>query len=360
MSLSLWDANTAAVAWLQSLLQQQGYYSGAIDGIYGPVTAQAVAAAQTAMGLPATGQDDDTFEARLSGGTPAAASPTNSADIIRAQYGNVAWAYNVPELKPIFDQAVAERWDEARIVGAISATTWWKTTAASARTWAETKANDPATAQAQLNAGIAKLSDQASTMGLTIDQTKLAALAEQAISLGLDANQVTDLLMAQQSGPIMPGTVSALTDQLKNTAAQYAVPVSDATLNQWANQIATGAATLDGFNSYTQAQAKSMFPGLAAAIDSGITVKQYVEPYVQTAAQELGINPNSISLTDPKWQRAITNVDPKTGQPAAMSLYDWTKTLRTDAMYGWDQTQGAQAAATQLANGLAKTLGYAA
>lgn len=52
------------VAELQERLARLGFYSGSVDGVYGPVLAQAVRKMQAVLGLPVTGNvDDRTWEA---------------------------------------------------------------------------------------------------------------------------------------------------------------------------------------------------------------------------------------------------------------------------------------------------------
>ena len=50
---------------LQTALQATGYYTGDLDGVYGPTTAEAVQALQTANGLPPTGWVDQATGAAL-------------------------------------------------------------------------------------------------------------------------------------------------------------------------------------------------------------------------------------------------------------------------------------------------------
>jgi hypothetical protein len=81
--------------------------------------------------------------------------------------------------------------------------------------------------------------------------------------------------------------------------------------------------------------------------------------YLQIAQQELGVNPSDISLTDAKWMKALNQVDPKTGQRAAMSLDSWLSTIRSDAAYGYDKTSKARGDATTLAAQLQQRFGAA-
>jgi hypothetical protein len=108
---------------------------------------------------------------------------------------------------------------------------------------------------------------------------------------------------------------------------------------------------------YAIEQAKSLFPGLTAALDAGQTVDQYADPYKQIATQELNVNPADIQWTDPKWMKALNQVDPKTGARTSMSLDQWLSTLRTDPTYGYDQTNKAGQQAAQLATQLSQRFG---
>lgn len=355
MALGMWDSNTSEVAWLQGVLASAGYDPGPIDGVYGPRTAAAVAAWQAANGLPATGIFDDASAARIHGVT-GSTSTANPVDIIRSKYGHISWAYDVAELKPIFDQAVRENWDEARIIGAISATTWWKTTAENARQWQEMVGTDPAEAQRQRDVMATQIRNMATQLGVSLDGARLQTLTEDALKLGAGQQEITAWLVNETRSGY--GTLTAGQDSLRAQAANYAVPVSDQTLATWAAQIATGQVSPEGWLSYLKETAKSMFPTLSAAIDSGISVRQYAEPYVQIASQELGLNSSQISLNDAKWQRALTNVD-QDGNPTAMSLYDWTRLIRTDAQYGFDKTPGAVSDAVTVKDTILKAMGFA-
>jgi peptidoglycan hydrolase-like protein with peptidoglycan-binding domain len=49
----------------QSRLQKLGYYRGAVDGAYGPLTAEAIRGFQADNGLPITGDLDSRTQRRL-------------------------------------------------------------------------------------------------------------------------------------------------------------------------------------------------------------------------------------------------------------------------------------------------------
>ena len=170
-----------------------------------------------------------------------------------------------------------------------------------------------------------------------------------------DTGRPNAILGQPGQGPNTQG--SPIADQLKQVASEYLVPISDQVIQQWGQNIASGQVDLNGFTSYMKEQAKSLFPGLTAAIDSGQTVKQYTDPYRQKAAQVLEINPDSIDFSQPQWEKALQQIDPKTGERVSMSLSDWGMELRSNPLYGYSKTQGAKTQAYDSVLNLATRLG---
>jgi hypothetical protein len=115
---------------------------------------------------------------------------------------------------------------------------------------------------------------------------------------------------------------------LKEQAGQYYVPMSDQALQGWTQKIIGGQITADSFSAYLKEQAKSLFPGLANAIDQGITVQHYTDPYRQIAAQTLELNPDSVDFSSPKFSPALYQKDAKTGANTSMTLSDFGTYLR--------------------------------
>lgn len=93
--------------------------------------------------------------------------------------------------------------------------------------------------------------------------------------------------------------------------------------------------------------AKTLFPALGDKIDSGYTVKQLLSPYLQTRAEILEEDPDSIDLT----KMIDIAKDPK----GLMGLYDYQIALRNDPK--WRFTKNAQDSMSQVAKGLAETFG---
>lgn len=278
---------------------------------------------------------------------------------IRTQYPNMAWMLDVPDLANILIRAGTEQWDDGRVVAAIQATQWWKDRNQQARSFEEMLNTDPASAEQQVSSLATQMMQFAARNGMSLSSAQSIYIARESLVKGRTQQEwqqnLTTFLTGQagQTSTVQAGNLKAL-------AAQYAVPMSDATISKWAQDMMTGMVDENTFRAYLVEQAKSLFPSLSNALDRGITVQQYVQPYAQIAAQELEINPNDIDWRDMKWSSALHQIDPKTGSPVSMSLSDWTRELRTNPVYGFDTTIRAQEQAAQLGQALLQRLGRAA
>lgn len=93
--------------------------------------------------------------------------------------------------------------------------------------------------------------------------------------------------------------------------------------------------------------AKTMFPALSQGIDSGYTVKQLLSPYLQTRANILEEDADTIDIS------TLTNIASKPGE--MMGLYDYEVSLRKDPK--WKYTKNAQDTLSSVALRMAKTFG---
>jgi hypothetical protein len=185
-------------------------------------------------------------------------------------------------------------------------------------------------------------------------------LTQDALSNGWNQAQIQQNIANNASRKnLTAGTIQKTSDDLGGIAQSYGIPLAPATSFQWAQKIAAGTATTDGFTSYAQDTAKQLFPTLAQHIDQGMTVQQLANPYMQIAGTVLGKDPNSLDLTNPIWSAALQSRDAKTGQVVGpMAQSDWMQKLKTDPAYGYDHTENAKLDATNLAQQLGKEMGF--
>lgn len=262
-------------------------------------------------------------------------------DIIQRVYGFSAMALDIPEVRAVLNQAAAEDWDEARIKGAITATSWWRRTSDSERVWTALEKQDPATANRKVEQQYQTLKTQSAGKGFQVDDARLRQIAHLSQKFSWSPVQV-QMALASEFRYDPAGEKQAFATNLKRLTKDYVIPLSDQAIESWGQQILAGTATEEDFTGYLSDQAKGMFPGMTAALDRGMSVRQFVDPYVQTAAQVLEIAPDEIDITDTKWLRAVNQIDPTTGDRAVMSLSDWESTLKLDKQYGYNKTKRAK------------------
>jgi hypothetical protein len=289
---------------------------------------------------------------------PVPVDPGNVEEYIAQHYPQFSWLTQNPEVMNLFRQAQANNWSPQKFSLEMQKTNWWRTTADTTRSWEALKATDPAKAERVLRQQRGVLSDQAIRLGVDLDPNTLGTLAENALRFGWAPGEVDDALVNYVSwGNLSGGGLAAgAMQQVKKMQGDYVVRLSDGESQTWARRLLSGEATPESMRAYFVEQSKSLFPSLTRALDSGLTVRQYADPYIQLAADALETTPESIDLNDPKWSRPLMQVD-KDGNRVQMSLYDWGKTVRSDPTYGWTKTKQAQDKADALTLGLARTFG---
>ena len=282
-------------------------------------------------------------------------------DQITTEFPAFAPLLQIPEIAKLLIQASTPgaQWSTAKLQSEIQGTDWWRNNSDSSRAWQVTKLVNPASAaqtQAASAAGILSLAGQE---GIVLTPEQVASLAGQANEHAWTSGQLQQEIGQQASfGHVKAGTIQSTQNTLGGIAQSYGVPLSQQASFAWAQKIAEGTATQDGFTAYAQDQAKLHFPTLAKHIDQGMTVRQLADPYLQLASQTLGIDPNSIDISQPKWAAALQSRDPKTGNIVGpMTSLEWQQKLMQDPTYGYDHTAQAQNEATNLVQQLGSAFG---
>jgi hypothetical protein len=298
----------------------------------------------------------------MTGGTTESTVPADWEQAAQEQYGGYyAIIKSIPEVATLLKNAVANDYSETKFQYELSQTTWFKTTSTSARSWDLSEQTDPASAQQKVDNQATQIKAKALSLGIRLDDTSVAKLAKDSLRGGWDETTITNSIgsQAMQSTTGVSQLRSGFIGQtLRQTAADYGVSLSDDTFNQFVNKVATGQETQSSFQQYALQMAKSLFPGIAAQLDAGQTYKQIVDPYKQTAAQILEMNPENIDFVDPKWSKAVTFVTDK-GEQRPMNYNEWGDYLRQTRSFGYEFTSEAQSRAYGVANDLARLFGKA-
>jgi hypothetical protein len=136
---------------------------------------------------------------------------------------------------------------------------------------------------------------------------------------------------------------------LKNAYAENGLPVNVQALGKLTIESSTNPVLLKSNLNLINMQAKTYFPALADKIDKGYTVKQLLTPYINTRANILEEDPDSIDVSTLK---SVAS-DPK----GLTGLYDYEISLRKDPK--WRFTKNAQDQLGALARDLTKLFGVA-
>lgn len=268
---------------------------------------------------------------------------------VRQKYGYLAAFLDNPEIGPLLRQAASEGWTQERLQGALYNTNWWRTTSASAREWQALNSTDPAEAGAQRKKMVGQITGLLSQNGVlgNYSQSRIAQMAEDALRTGASGDEIARMVLADlHFDPNKPneGGIGGSMMKVKDIAASYFQPVSDEVAFNFARDIATGMKTMDAVQVHFRNLAKSRYPALGDELDSGTTLKQYFEPYIQQTAQLLEVSPDAVDLTEPRFNKMIENVD-EAGVRRPMTLSESATYIRNTNEYAHTARANGEAAA---------------
>lgn len=267
------------------------------------------------------------------------------AKLSQSDYANdygfqLAFLKSDPELYKLFQTAVDNAWDPQKFQAQLMQTKWYRTHGENYRQTVALQKSDPATYKARLSSLIAQIADKAGTMGATLSGAQMTHLAENSLLFGWNENQLNNSLATYVKYGSARGQANTNIAAMQQTAWRNGVKVSNATYQSWAQAIARGAMTVDDYQKYIRGMAASLAPAYADEMkQGGMDLYDIAQPYIQTMAQTLEMNPADIDLFDPTIRKALT-AKGEDGKPTTTSLYDFEQTLRNDSR--WTKTQGAQ------------------
>ena len=361
---------------VQEILAEGGYYTGPIDGVFGPDSEAAVRAYQEAHGLTVDGvvgpetwgnmHGDPQYPNNSTGALGPKSSSgnlnTNADQAVKDRFPQHAYLLQAdPEVAQIMRDAAAANppWSSDLLEAKLMNTAWFKRNSDTAREYHHLQATDPATFQRQLW----EAEDRVRRIGgmLGYDDTVLDAgyvshFAHKAMREGL-SDIMLQTLMAEEITPLIGTTEkSPFLAQLREVSAMYGFVVDNATQNYWLKEMGAGRQTIEAFENTAKAWLRSLFPHLGNQINQGLTLRQIQQPYEDLIMRELEKGRDQVDfLGDPKWRHMLDYVDPKDGTHRTMSIREATTYVRS--MDEWWKTSNGQEESAELTEEILTSFG---
>ncbi len=261
-----------------------------------------------------------------------------------------------PEVRKVVNRAIKKNWTQARLEVEIRKTPWYRKLDRDEKRWSTITAEEPAQAQRMQQEAKQDLRRYARMLGVSVTNKELNRWALSAAKHGWDE---TDMRIAIASS-IDKKDYQEGTGQIDNANRQvdalvnnYLVRVSSDQRLKWAQAIARGDMEASDIETYFQRQAQRLYSGVADDIKAGQSVVEVMQPYLQDAAEELGVTPGSINMFQPKWTAALTGGE----GGRALTREEWQRKIRTEDRYGYKKTRKAKNEAAGIANGIMAIFG---
>lgn len=258
---------------------------------------------------------------------------------LAAQYGfAMAVLQSDPELHDLFRRAVAETWTPERFTASLRATNWFQSHSEQWRNTSILKSTDPATYAKNLEQMRVRVGMMASELG--VGGLDVNAFAEQAYTLGWDDNQLRRNISTyiQHTDGRFFGQAGQWIEEWRQHAADMGVTLNDEWYARTAAWIMGGRAAPEDAITQITGMAASAYPHLKDRLLAGETLATISEPYRQSMATLLEINPAEVKVSDPLIKQALATRG-QDGQVSTRTLWEFENDLRGDSR--WLKTKNA-------------------
>jgi hypothetical protein len=268
------------------------------------------------------------------GSTAAPAKKYDSATLASIYGYSLAFFSMNKDLKDLIAAATKGQWTTEEFGARLKATAWYKKNSQSVREWTALERVDPATAKIKQAQTAARLTQMANQQGVKMTAKRVQDMAWRVNAYGWDDTQIAAALGAEMKFDAKHadyyGGLAVKHSEIKAQAAAYGITLGEDTIFNLMKQMVGGQTTEEAVGEYVKKMAKSKYVGLADDIDKGMTVMDYAQPFVEAQARLMEVDPADVHLEDPMIQRALMNRDPKTGQSAPMSVFQFETAVKKD------------------------------
>jgi hypothetical protein len=263
----------------------------------------------------------------------------------------------------LFQKAIKGTYTAQKFVAELKKTTWYKKYGDTGRKALALKYTDPETWRQRVRTIYQEIMSLAGTMGIKANWQVYWDMAEDAFTFGWSNAQIRKGLasyLTTGKGGAFGGEAGESEAQLEQYAYSMGIKLDRGTTSGWLEGILNGSRTLQDYKGYIQRMAMGAFPGLADQIKGGQSVMDIANPYMQSMARILEVNPETIKLDDPSIRNALAGgVTDKSGKttPTTQTLWEFENKLRQDPR--WLNTNNARQGLNSVAHGVLKDFGLA-
>jgi len=281
---------------------------------------------------------------------------------LAAEFPAYVWLADNPEIGPLLERAVNENWDITTLQGNLYATSWWKRTSQTARTWQTTVATDPAEARRQREMRRVEVVNEVRRLGGRLNTNEINWVIENSLGQGASREQITSAILQiirhTRRGISDAGDIRRFTQEVQQLSREYAFRIAPSQQLDMAYRLAGGSMTLDDVQAQMIERAKDKYAkntGIVRGLERGMTVWDVMQPVLTTVSDELGISADSFDLTA-GWGAQLTNwKDSETGEfrmANETEAIQWARSQRQ-----WRDTGNARSLATQAAQAITEKFG---
>jgi hypothetical protein len=303
--------------------------------------------------------------------------------MVQSAYGPIDITFKTdPELRDLLFKAIGkdavpgskDDYTPQRFLNELQQTTWWQKNAGELRQRQFyknqyeqlRKTADPDTAArldqtSEYGRGLAytkqRISDAAKQLGATISTDELDILARDIYDLGYEDKgaMVSAAIRGKikySPGAVVGGQAGELLRDLEKTAAANGMDLQKQfgnSIQYWLQNMAQGE-SVETYKQIIRERAKIGLPEkVGSLLDKGVDLETIYDPYRQTMAAVLEINPETIKLDDPTLRAAI-------GPDKEMTLFDYQRNLRKDPR--WQYTNNARQEVSSIAQQVLRDFGF--
>jgi hypothetical protein len=278
------------------------------------------------------------------------------------------------ELAKFLDTAIQSGWlqaqDPTNFETNLRKTQWYKDNGAQGLLAAKDEFSNPTTFKDSLARRVTDIQNVALAQGYKLDPETISNLARTSLYSAYDTTVFNSSAYQTQlqakvaqaakaaNTPISLGAGLTNEQKLRVYGQDMGVNLGDSWYTSAANTIndPTSGADYATYEKMIRDQAAAKYSGFSDLINKGVTVKQIADPYVQSMASILEVDPATIDYTkDPTVQKGLGMTMAAGGVTQPMPMWQYEQSLRQDPR--WAYTNNARDSVNSMAHTVLKDFG---